>query len=159
MPNRNPGLERTLLILLGTGFGAGFAPSAPGTWGSLVGVLLAGGAKAALPAWFPLIASLVILISVPVCGALGRLWNSKDPQRVVLDEIAALFLIQIWFPVTLPVMIAQFLWFRLFDILKPFPARQGESLPGGWGIVADDLLAAGYATLAVWLTHLAYPLW
>jgi phosphatidylglycerophosphatase A len=56
-------------------------------------------------------------------------------------------------------LVAQFLWFRLFDILKPPPCRQGEQLPGGIGIVADDLIAGLYAILALWLTNGIYPLW
>jgi len=148
-----------VLVLLGTGFGAGFAPFAPGTWGSLVGLLLAAAAKSTLGTHYSWLATVVILLSFPVCGFLGRLWNSKDPQRVVLDEIAAIFLIQIFFPVSPVGLVAQFLWFRLFDILKPPPCRQGEQLPGGIGIVADDLIAGLYAILALWLTNCIYPLW
>ncbi len=159
MDKTNRGLGQWILILLGTGLGAGFAPVAPGTWGSLVGVLLAGAGKWTLGSSFPWLAAAVILASFPISGALGRLWNSKDPQRVVIDEIAALFLIQICFPVTLPLLVAQFLWFRLFDILKPPPCRQGEQLPGGFGIVADDLIAGLYAILAIWLMNSVFPLW
>lgn len=159
MDKTNRRLGQWVFIALGTGLGAGFAPFAPGTWGSLVGVILAAAGKWTLGPHFVWLALSIILLSVPVSGALGRLWNSKDPQRVVLDEIAALFLIQIFFPLSLPGLVAQFLWFRLFDILKPPPCRQGERLPGGFGIVADDLLAGLYAILALWLTNRLSPLW
>lgn len=84
--------------------------------------------------------------------------SSKDPQIVVLDEIVAVMFVQAWFPVTVGYVLSGFFWFRVFDILKPPPARQLERLPGGWGIVSDDLAAAVYAALAVWVTGLLIPL-
>lgn len=159
MDKRNPGPGQWFLIFLGTGLGSGFSPVAPGTFGSVVGVLLAGLVKSTWPSVFVGAALGVIVLSVPICDGLGKLWNSKDPQRVVLDEIAALFLIQIWFPVSTAGLIVQFLSFRFFDILKPPPCRQGEQLPGGWGIVADDLLAGVYSIATVWLVNRFFPLW
>lgn len=147
-----------LIVLLGTGLGVGFLPKAPGTFGSVLGSVLAAFLKSGSGEWYPLIVLASILLSIPVCGMVGRWMNSKDPQIVVLDEIVAVMLVQAWFPVTVGYVLSGFFWFRVFDILKPPPARQLERLSGGWGIVSDDLMAAVYATAAVWVTGLLIPL-
>ena len=98
----------------------------------------------------------VILVSVGICTRAARLLGGKDPQSIVLDEIAALPLV--FLTTGIPqgrVLLAGWLLFRLFDILKPPPARQYERFPAGWGIVADDVVAAIYAGFVlgalVWL--------
>lgn len=108
--------------------GRTFAPFAPGT-GSLVGVIFAAAGKWTVGPHFVWLALSIILLSVPSAEPWVDFGTAKTLSESLLDEIAALFLIQIFFPLSLPGLVAQFLWFRLFDILKPPPCRQGR-LPG-----------------------------
>jgi phosphatidylglycerophosphatase A len=133
--------------------GAGLLPGAPGTWGSTATVLLlypllvlSGNPPAVLLAGLALFSVL--------CVALGKYaetdFGRPDPGPFVLDEAAGICLTLLFVPVPhgwLVTLAAGFLAFRLFDITKPPPARQLEKLPGGWGILLDDLAAAVYANL------------
>ncbi|MFD2146419.1 phosphatidylglycerophosphatase A [Mucilaginibacter antarcticus] len=74
------------------------------------------------------------------------LWG-KDHSRVVIDELAGMFISLLFVPVTIPYLIAGFVLFRFFDIVKPLYIRRLEALPGGWGVMADDVLAGVYASL------------
>jgi len=146
---------KPLIRFLATGAYTGHAPVAPGTFGTMPAVLLA-----------PLFASVLLLGPIPYIAALAALialaiWSAdryatetglKDPQTVVIDEIAGYLLAVAFLPATLENLLLGFIWFRLFDITKPPPARQAEGLHGGLGIVADDLVAGVYANLAVRLT-------
>ncbi|MFC1511770.1 phosphatidylglycerophosphatase A [Candidatus Latescibacterota bacterium] len=135
----------------------GYLPVAPGTWGSLWGPVLYYLFPAVL---FPR----VLFIAIPVLvltGALAatrceRFWGS-DPSRVVVDEVAGILVTYLFLPVNGAVIWIGFFLFRLFDIVKPPPARQAERLPGGWGVMADDVLAGIYANLSLWLLILLFP--
>jgi phosphatidylglycerophosphatase A len=144
---------------LACGFGIGLAPVAPGTFGSLPGLLLAWvlvrlGGQVALA---------VGIVAVAVVGtwsahALAARLGLKDPGVIVVDEIAGQMLTLLGVAMTGSVLAAAFVLFRAFDVLKPPPARQLEGLPGGFGIMADDLAAGFYANLALraaiaWLPH------
>ena len=155
------------ILWVAQGFGIGRIPVAPGTWGSLLGagwllVLLAPG-----QVWI-YIAGLVLstLFSVWVCGRAEKILGRTDPGSVVMDEIIAVPLCFAgWLahsmsqtghfpspgallePGNLPVFIGLVIAFRFFDIVKPWPVRQSQCLPGGWGITIDDLLAAVYVNL------------
>jgi len=157
--------------------GVGYLPLAPGTWGSLVGLGVYLAVRgAAMKVFFDLGASPnfnllqvyygVIVFELVV--ALGLAWvgtwaasrteklsGRKDPGKVVVDEVAGQFiaLIPVPFMVTPAwwAMILAFILFRFFDIVKPYPARKLESLPGGLGIMADDLIAGVYAGICVML--------
>lgn len=163
----------TLVLWLAQGFGVGRIPVAPGTFGSVVGLgwfalLLAPGSIGVFVGGT--IAGLAA--SVWLCGAAEKLLGQTDPGSVVLDEIVA---IPVCFAVWVGILISQndalpapsffftgkSLWltlgvfggFRLFDVWKPWPVQQSESLAGGWGVTVDDLLAAVYVNGCVWLTH------
>jgi phosphatidylglycerophosphatase A len=144
-----------LALIVGTGFGTGFLRPAPGTWGSLVGFayFFALLKLTLLPAVAVVLG--VIAVSVWSSGRCARILAKKDPSEVVIDEIAAVPLAA-W-PLALLGHAPWWLWavvfvaWRLADIVKPMPARQLEDLPGGWGIVADDLMAAAYVGGAFWL--------
>ncbi len=142
---------RRLAVWLATGGGVGFVRWAPGTFGTLLGLPLAW-AISLLPLWgrVPAIVGL-IAVGVPICSVAARRLGSKDPGAVVWDEIAA---VPLTFAATsfdrspgslAAVLALGFVLFRVFDILKPPPAGWLERLPGGWGIMADDLAAAIYA--------------
>ena len=146
----------TLSRAVATGFGSGYAPFAPGTAGSLVGLLLF------LPiaglAWPTQLAATaaVTLVGVLAAGHVARILGRKDPGLVVVDEVAGQWITFVALPVTPVTALAGFLLFRLMDIVKPWPARDLEQLPGGFGIMADDVAAGIYAHLllraglAVW---------
>jgi phosphatidylglycerophosphatase A len=135
--------------LLATVFGAGLSPVAPGTAGTLAAVplfwaLSQGGLPLELLGLL-----LVTALAVPCAGHVAARAGHRDPQTVVIDEAAGYLLAMLGHPATWPWMAAGFLLFRLFDIVKPFPVRRLEALPGGWGIVADDLMAGAYAWLCL----------
>src|SRR5947207_2143646 len=140
-----------ILLLFATGLGLGYAPFAPGTFGSLAGLPLAWGLHF-LPLWGQVAAAaLLFAIGIPICAAGSRLLRAKDPGAVVFDEIAAFGVVFLFAPFTAVSAPAGFLLFRLFDVWKPWPARRLESFPGGLGIMADDLVAGLYAAASLWL--------
>jgi len=137
-------------LLLATWFGVGLLPKAPGTWGSL----------AALPcAWLIVWAGGPIALACAT-GAVFVLgwWASaiyahgrNDPGEVVIDEVAGQWLVLIVAPLDPALYALGFVLFRLADITKPWPANWAERhLPGGLGIMADDIVAGAYAGVVVW---------
>jgi len=165
-------MKNAFILWVAQGFGVGRIPFAPGTFGSLVGLLWF--AVLLLPGnpWFGLGGMLAaIFLSVWLCGAAEKILNRTDPGSVVLDEIVAVPLcFAVWLVQYLarhgvlpepgyffsrdgwPLTLAVFASFRLFDVIKPWPVRQSQRLPGGWGVTIDDVLAALYVNL---LTALA----
>ena len=144
--------------LVATGLGSGYSPFAPGTAGSLVGVLLF------LPlaglAWPTQLAATAALTLVGVFAAarVARLLGRKDPGLVVVDEVAGQWITFLALPVTPVTALAGFLLFRVMDIVKPWPARDLERLPGGVGIMADDVAAGIYAHLLLRAGLTVWPL-
>ncbi|HEY6571944.1 MAG TPA: phosphatidylglycerophosphatase A [Candidatus Eisenbacteria bacterium] len=149
---------RPLVILLATGFGLGRLPVAPATWASAaVAILLIPDAVRA-----PLFLGIALLVVVPLA-----IWSSgeaenelgHDAKPIVIDEVVGMLVAVLGVahgsgsPALL--LVAAFFLFRFFDIVKPFPIRQIQALPGGWGIVADDLLAGVATNLALRLAVLA----
>jgi phosphatidylglycerophosphatase A len=144
--------------LLITFFGTGYLPIASGTWGSLLAVILFA-AVAPFTDNTPLLRGILIaaIVLATIVGvALGRwaveFFQKKDPSQYVLDEAAGMWLSVLLIPFhdgasLFMVCLVQFILFRIFDIIKPTPARQAESLPLGWGIMADDLVAGLYANI------------
>jgi phosphatidylglycerophosphatase A len=201
-------------LFVATAAGLGYLPKAPGTWGSLAGLLLVvlplwvavGIALGPVMAWrlmthdgvmfspgigpsssadhlfilHCVIAVALAAIGTWSAGLAARFWNIKDPQSVVIDEVSgqhlAIFLgyaVPIWWkpvddfwtnlpffgaisfhaPLNWKYLLLGFILFRVFDIWKPFPVRQAESLPGGWGIMADDWVAGVYAAIGLWIAR------
>jgi phosphatidylglycerophosphatase A len=145
--------DRTVLILA-TGLGIGMVPVMPGTFGTLLGVPLAWALdKSGWPLPIELVAITAIFVAgIPLCDRAARLFGKKDPGCVVFDEIAAVPLVFLLERITFSTAILGFIWFRIFDIAKPWPVRRLEQLPGGLGIMIDDVMAAIYAAIALWLT-------
>jgi len=139
-------------LAVATGLGFGFCPVSPGTCGSLWGLAIAWGLSAAgaQGAVWGVVCAAICLAGVPICGRGARLLGQEDPGAVVYDELAALPLALLLTDVTTPTLIAAFVWFRVFDIAKPWPVSWAERLPGGWGIMADDIVAALLAAPCVW---------
>lgn len=166
-----------LVLFIAQGLGSGRSPKAPGTWGSVLGLgwfamlLWIAGYQPAL-AGFILFAS--IIASVWNCDAAEKILGQKDPGSIVIDEIVAVpvcFLgwvfhltlqlgeipsLDFFFgPTTWYIAFGVFLAFRFFDITKPWPVKQSQDVPNGWGVVLDDVLAAVYVNLVILLVHVA----
>jgi phosphatidylglycerophosphatase A len=91
----------------------------------------------------------VTLIGIWAGGRVERVLGRKDPGIIVIDEVAGMLLSVVLLPPTIPVLVTAFLLFRLFDIWKPFPARESQALTGGMGVLMDDLIAGVYALVLV----------
>ncbi len=135
-------------------FGCGYMPRAPGTAGSLGALPLA--ALAALGGPFTIfVAGVVVTVAgIWSSGRVARLLGKGDPQIVVIDEVAGVLLTLAVAPPTLWGWVAGFVLFRAFDQLKPWPIRQFERLPGGFGIMMDDVAAAAAAGVLLLLAQL-----
>ena len=149
-----------LAWLYATGCGVGLAPKAPGTFGSLLGPLLVWlWQSLERPIEGAAVALIGILLGVGAAQRVARRYGLADPGCVVCDEIAAFAIVFAVTPVTWTTAVLGFAWFRLFDIWKPWPIHRLERLPGGWGIMADDLLAGVFAAVALqgtqWLLNAA----
>jgi len=142
--------------LLATGFGAGLAPFAPGTFGTLVGVALYLG-LGGLPLAVYLGAVLVLLlVGVPLCGVTARDLEVDDHPGIVWDEIVGYLVTMVAAPTGWPWVAAGFALFRFFDVLKPWPIRTiDERMKGGAGIMLDDVLAGVFAGLCLQASHYA----
>jgi len=136
---------RIFHYITATALGSGFTPAAPGTAGSILGILIF---------WFiPLGTALQIFITAVIL--IIGVWSSgfvekekgKDPQIVVIDEVAGQWTALLFIPKEINWFIAAFLLFRLFDIAKPFPINRSQNLGGGWGIMIDDIIAGIYANV------------
>ncbi len=152
-PEKPPKPAALLIASLG---GVGDIPWAPGTFGSLVAVGLV-----VLFDRIPFVPSMrtpllflavgiVFGIGVAAAGRSEILLGRQDPGQVVIDELAGQMVAFLLKPAAKwELLLAGFVAFRLFDIWKPFPARQAERLPGGWGIMVDDIVAGAYAMIVV----------
>ncbi len=139
-----------LTLVFATGFGAGYAPIASGTFGTMVAIPL----FILLSRWGTpgVLAGLVFtaVLGIPAADHMERSLGASDPGRIVIDEIAGYLRAMAGSPVEARYIIAGFFLFRFFDIVKPPPVRQAEKyLPGGLGVVADDLLAGVYAWISL----------
>lgn len=144
-------------VWIATGSYVGLFPFMPGTVGSLWGIPVAWGLHQ-LPTWWLqlLVLAALWIVAVPICTRAAARLGAKDPGAVVLDEILAMPLAYFAMPLDSPaVIVLGFVLFRVFDILKPPPARQLERLPRGLGIMADDLAAGLYAQLGLRILVLA----
>lgn len=148
-----PGTRKTIWAwTVATFFGFGLLKPAPGTWGSLAAMLLwAAFAMTAHPLPWTLTMALLagiavsIALGVPAATIAARESGRKDPGFVVIDEVAGQWIALLGSPADWRQALIALVLFRLFDITKPPPARQLESLPEGWGIVFDDVAAGLYA--------------
>jgi phosphatidylglycerophosphatase A len=171
-------------LAIATGLGLGYLPMAPGTFGSLAGVVLGWAAmvishlqfaprigatgELSNPAssWWSNFAmnefAMIVIVSfvgVWAADRTAKYLHREDPQIVVIDEVAGQLIAYMGlattrtFAVNWKYLLLGFILFRVFDIWKPFPARQAESLPGGLGIMADDWIAGIYAALGLWIAR------
>ena len=145
-------------VLVSTCGYAGYVPVAPGTAGSLLGLGLY-----ALVRWCDVSGlEIFVVLTVTILGiwsssAGERYFGRRDPGYIVIDEVAGMLFTFLFLPVTWVGAAIGFFAFRFFDIVKPFPARAAERLPGGYGVMLDDLVAAIYSHLLIRLLAFAMP--
>jgi phosphatidylglycerophosphatase A len=157
VPERGRPLSRLALpdriaVIIATAGGAGYSPVAPGTVASALTVLVL---------WlvpFSRVGIVVFLIAVTVIGVwvaerAERVLGGKDPGAIVIDEVAGMTLSVLAFPLTGPVLLAGFVLFRLFDVVKPPPAHASQRLRGGIGVMIDDLIAGAYALAVLFVAR------
>ena len=144
---------RTLLKQIATLWFVGYLPVAPGTWGSAAGLIFVALTHLSSAALTVLILA-VIILGIIAAGAAEKVIGEADSGHIVIDEFAGYLASVVFVPHTYGYLIAAFLLFRFFDILKPFPIGRAESkLSGGLGVMADDILA-GIGTnlvLQIWI--------
>jgi len=169
-------------LWIATGCGLGYLPVAPGTWGSLGGVVIAvflnsflegfafaiAGTFGSLPIWlgFLLLAGwlffyigVIAIVGVWASRHAARYFGKSDPGQVVIDEISGQMITYLPLGVVgferggWKYLLLGFILFRIFDIVKPPPARQAEKWPHGWGIMADDWFAGIYAAAILWFVQ------
>ena len=139
---------KRLIYTIGTGFGTGYSPVAPGTAGSVLAVVLFFLWPQGSLFWL-LMAILFFALGVPVASAIEK-ERGEDPSLEVIDEVVGQWLALIFLPaMSWKIATVAFLLFRLFDIWKPFPIDYSQQLKGGWGVMVDDVLAGVYANLVL----------
>jgi len=129
-------------VWIASGGGLGFSPRAPGTMGSLLGLLLFFPLRGLSPLVYGLFLILLFVIGVDVSSRSEPFFKKKDASEIIIDEIHAMLLVSYFLPDSLFWWVAGFIVFRIFDIAKPPPIRRFERLPKGWGVMMDDLVAA-----------------
>jgi phosphatidylglycerophosphatase A len=139
---------RIFILAIATGAFSGYAPMASGTFGSVVGLLLWWPIAGLGPGAYAVALVLVVLIGTWAADRAQTIFRRHDDGRITIDEVAGMLLSLAWLPARIEVVAVAFLLFRVFDIWKPQPARAAERLPGGLGVMADDLVAGLYANLA-----------
>lgn len=159
--DRKPtGFVSRAAVVIASFFYVGYAPVASGTFGS----------AAAFALYFPLLyfnywpayAATILFVTLIGVWAAGRCEKDSgivDPSFVVMDEVAGQLITLFLIPFSWPAVIAGFVLFRIMDIVKPFPANRAEHLPGGWGIMLDDVLAGVYGNLLLRLALFALHRW
>ena len=138
-------LKEKAIKFLACGFGSGLLPVAPGTFGTLVGIPIC---LLCLPlSWILRLAVVLALmaLAIYVAGRAEEIYQKKDDQRIVIDEIIGFQVTMLPVTITVLHLCAGLVLFRIFDIWKPFPINDLQRLPGGWGIVLDDVGAGIYA--------------
>lgn len=146
----------SLLDFIATGFYSGLSPFAPGTAGTLAALILVYLLYCLFPNIISLSTSSLLAVFIIIIGIISanavckskRYGESGDPKQIVIDEFAGYFVSIVGLSPQLSTLLIAFVWFRLFDIIKPPPIRKIEQLTGGYGIVLDDVIAGIYAAIA-----------
>jgi phosphatidylglycerophosphatase A len=149
-----------LALFVATGGYVGYVPIAPGTFGSALGLGLLWGMRTVGDGRLEVLVIVLVLALGVWSGTVAeRHAGRTDPGIVVIDEVAGMLMTMTLIPLTAISAVAGFLVFRALDILKPWPARRLEGLPGGFGIMADDAMAAVYGNLVMHGLRAVAPEW
>ncbi len=147
-----------IAVLIATAGYTGFFPIAPGTVGSAVGLAIFAALRFWTPWWTEGVAVLLSLLAgVWSAGVVERGLQRTDPGPVVIDEVLGMLLTLLLLPVSVAGAIVGFVVFRIFDVIKPFPANRAEKLPGGWGIMLDDAISGLYAHVVLRVLTFVVP--
>jgi phosphatidylglycerophosphatase A len=146
---RRSGFYGKTVLVVATWFGTGLVPVAPGTFGTLATVPLVSGLNQLGTIYKALGLAIIIAGAIWASGQYQALTGRADPREVVIDEVAGFSLTMLLLPFSWMTLGLGFVFFRLFDILKPYPMKKLEGLRGGVGIVIDDLVAAIYSFVCV----------
>lgn len=139
-----------IVRILSTFFYVGFLPFIPGTFGSLAGVGVYYLIKDNV-LFYGLALLIAVLAGFGIAGRAEEIFKKKDPRYFVLDEVAGMLISLAFLPYDIKIVITGFLVFRFFDAVKPYPIGSLERLKGGWGIMADDLMAGIYSNIVLQL--------
>ena len=144
--------------LLGSGLYTGFIPFASGTFGSLIALIIY---------WIPGFENLYVIIPVIILSTIYGIFignkfdviYGKDPAEYTLDEMIGQWIALLFLPKTILISVIAFFTWRVFDIIKPFPSKKLENLPGGIGIIADDIVASLYSLIFVHIILLVFNIY
>ena len=135
-------MRNFVLKAFATGFGLGYLPVAPGTYGTLLAIPFAYFLLKMNPTSYVIFLILFTIFSIGIAEGAGRLFQEDDCQKIVIDEVAGFFFTMAFIPRTLPAFIIGFILFRLLDSLKPWPISYlDKNVGGGFGVVIDDVAA------------------
>lgn len=147
-----------LTTFLATGCYTGYLPFAPGTWGTLVGVLLFYFVRYLPQEAYAATVVAFIALSVWVSNQAQEIFGEVDPQKVVIDEVAGFLVTMAFHRTDIATIAAGFILFRIFDVVKPWPIKWIERrFTDGRGIVFDDVAAGVYASAALWVIEIMLP--
>lgn len=141
-------MKKKFIKIIATFFYIGYLPLMPGTWGSLGGVLIYFLVRHNIYLFLS-VSSALLFLGFYVGGRAEEIFGKKDDKRIVIDEVCGVLLLFLLIPDYTPYLMIGFILFRLFDILKLYPAKKLEGLPRSLGIMADDILAALYSYLII----------
>jgi len=141
-------MKQKIVKAIATFFFTGYLPLAPGTWGSLGGVLVYFLVRHNIFLFLSVLA-LLFFLGLYTAGKAEDIFGKKDDGRIVIDEACGILLLYLLIPPYKLYLITGFILFRLFDFLKPYPAKRLEKLPSSWGIMADDIVAALYSYIII----------
>lgn len=143
--------------MIALGFGTGLSPLWPGTVGSLLGFPLYWALRDLDLAWQVAILCILVVAGVWICDRAGRDLGVSDHSAIVWDEVCGMALVLLGAPAGAPWLLASFFAFRLFDIVKPWPINVVDRrMQNGFGVMLDDLLAAGYAVASLAAAHAVF---
>jgi len=151
---------RRLGVFIATCAHVGYAPVAPGTWGSAVGLFVyylvrrQGSMTVELA-----VIAVIMIVGLWAATEAEHHFGGIDPGPVVIDEVIGMLITLALHPVNVLGAVLGFLIFRVLDVVKPWPARRVELLPGGFGVVLDDVMAGIYGNLLMWASIRLLPTW
>lgn len=141
-------MKKNLVKAIATFFFVGYLPFMPGTWGSLAGVIVYFLIRHNIYLFLSVFA-ILFFVGLYVAGKAEDIFGKKDDNRIVIDEVCGILLVYLLIPPSGLYLIIGFILFRLFDILKLYPAKKLEKLPCSWGIMADDVVVALYSYIVI----------
>lgn len=140
-------LRENIVLFIAQGAYSGRVPVAPGTAGTVLGVLLAVLLRDTVYCWYALATAVVASIGTWAAGEADALLGTKDSPTIVIDEIAGFLVAMFIVPFTWWAVAAAFVLFRIIDILKPWPLKRLQDIPGGMGVMLDDIGAGIYTNV------------